>query len=167
MPARIPGVRATRAGEPELSADSPFRYRELEQLQLDRLREPEADGILAFDLRPFIAHAVLDGFSSEGRQLPYHWDFEQTDRFILEIAFAQPVEVMDLAQLQGVWESPSARYTLRATRIDARHVRVESFLQVSDETEHPEDALALETLLGEVLAPSRVLRVRLNKAPEQ
>ena len=101
-----------------MSADSPFRHRELQPFPSRRPPEPDAAGILAFDLRPFIAHAVLDGFSSEGRQLPYHWDFEQTDRFILEIAFAQPVEVMDLAQLQGVWESPGARYTLRATRID-------------------------------------------------
>ncbi|MBK9146276.1 MAG: hypothetical protein IPM12_00495 [Flavobacteriales bacterium] len=165
-PAHLPQAALIGSSDRGLQSDPPFRFRERQELAIAQWVTPEADGLFAMELRPFFAHAVAEGFRAESRDLPFHWDFRQSDRFIIDLEFTQPVEVMDLTALQGEWNCPSARYTLRATRIDARHVRIESLLQVSDETEHPEDALALETLLREVLAPSRVLRVRVNMEPE-
>jgi hypothetical protein len=167
VPAMLPGAQARCDGEPELSSDAPFRYRERQQLRLKDFSTPEPGDRHAFELAPFFAHAASKGFKAEGRDSPFHWDFQQNDRFIIDFEFAQPVEVMDLTQLQGEWNAPSARYTLRVTRIDARHLRIESQLHVLEEMEAPEDALALETLLREVLAPSRMLRVRVSAVPEQ
>ncbi len=161
VPAMLPGAKARRSGGPELSGDAPFRYREQQQLVLTAFTTTEPGGLHAVELAPFFAHAAPNGFTALGRDLPFHWDFAQNDRFIIDLEFSRPVEVMDLTQLQGEWTCPSARYTLRATRIDATHLRVESQLQVLQEREEAADALALETLLREVLAPSRVLRVRM------
>ncbi|MBK7944061.1 MAG: hypothetical protein IPJ85_01580 [Flavobacteriales bacterium] len=163
---QVQGVRARRIGEHELSDDPPFRYREQQALTLPGFRVKEEGGLFAFDLRGFIAHAVPVGFAAQGRDLPFHWDFQQSDRFIIEIAFAQPVEVMDLTQLQGAWESPSARYTLEATLIDAKHLRIESRLDVLRPVEEVSAALALGELIRAVHEPERVLRVRLPSAME-
>ncbi|MFN3875863.1 MAG: hypothetical protein ACK4L7_08135, partial [Flavobacteriales bacterium] len=143
MPSLAKGVRARRLGEHELSGDPPFRYREQQALELEGFRIAEPDGWNAFDLSGLIVHAVPPGFAAEGRDLPFQWDFAHTDRVIIDIAFAQPVEAMDLTLLQGEWSSPSARYTLEATRIDARHARIESRLQVLKEREEAADAGSL------------------------
>jgi hypothetical protein len=165
-PSDIPGITAQRTGAPELSADPPFRFRERQSIQLQGFRRSQHDGLHAFDLSGFLVHAIPQGFSAKGRELPFHWDFAHTDRVILDIAFAQPVEVMDLTQLQGEWSSPSARYTLEATRIDARHVRIESRLQVLKEREEADDAPALEDLMRAALSRERVLRVRWQATAE-
>lgn len=163
---QVQGVRARRINAHVLSDDPPFRYREQQALTLPGFRVKEEGGLFAFDLRGFIAHAVPERFTADRRDMPFHWDFQHTDRFILEIAFAQPVEVMDLTQLQGVWESPSARYILEATRIDAKHLRIESRLDVLRPVEEVSAALALEEVIRAVHEPERVLRVRLPSGVE-
>lgn len=165
VPAAIPGCSAKRMGDSEIGTDPPFRYREQESLRLEGFRKEQGDGWFAFDLRPFLAHAVPERFSGAGRHLPFHWDFAQTDRFILDIAFAEPVEVMDLTRLQESWSTPGARYMLEATRIDASHVRIESRFEVLREREEPDAAMAIEALLRAMSDPDRVLRVRPGPAP--
>jgi hypothetical protein len=165
LPARMPGADAHRLGEHELSSDPPFRYREQQALRLSGFRRDEGDGWFAFDLRPFLAHAVPGRFSGEGRHLPFWWDFAQTDRFILDIEFAEPVEVMDLTRLQESFSTPGARYTLEATRIDARNVRVESRFEVLREQEEADAAMAIEALLRAMNDPGRLLRVRPGPMP--
>lgn len=166
-PSAVPGLTAQRTGGFELSADPPFRFRERESIRLQGFRTAQQGGGYAFDLSGFIAHAIPQGFAAAGRELPFHWDFAHTDRVIIDLAFVQPVEVIDLAQLQGEWSSPSARYTLEATRIDACHVRIESRLQVLKEREEAADASALEDLMRAALSRERVLRVRRQAAAEQ
>ena len=165
LPARLPGADAKRQGEPELSSDPPFRYREQQALHLSDFRQDEGNGCFVFDLRPFLAHAVPDRFSGEGRHLPYWWDFPQTDRFILDIEFTEPVEVMDLTRLQESLGTPGARYTLEATRIDASHVRIESRFEVLREREEADAGMAIEALLHAMNDPDRRLRIRPGPVP--
>lgn len=166
-PALLPQAVLASTRDRILRTDPPFRYSEHQELSYPQLVNTADDGFHEVELRPFIAHAVEDRFRAEGRELPFHWDMLQTDRFIIDIAFEQALEVMDLTQVTGEWRSPSARYTLRATRIDAQHVRIESELQVVNPTEAAHDAPALETLLREVLAPSRLIRVRVGPVTER
>lgn len=159
-PALLPQAVVLGTTERTLSTDAPFRFSERQELAFLQVVNAADDGYLELELRPFIAHAVDERFQTAGRDLAFHWDMLQTDRFIIDIAFDQPLEVMDLTQVVGEWRSPSARYTLRATRIDARHVRIESELEVVAATAGPTEAAALEAVLREVLAPSRLIRFR-------
>lgn len=165
VPAAIRGVSAARVGDPEIGTDPPFRYREQETLRLSGFRQEQGDGWFTFDLRPFLAHAVPDRFSGACRHLPFHWDFAQADRFIIEVELTEPVEVMDLTRLQLQASTPVARYELQATRINARHVRIESRFEVLHEREEPEAAPAIEALLRVMNDGDRLLRVRPGPMP--
>lgn len=165
VPAQLPGAVVRRLADPELSDAPPFRYRELDSIRLNDLCTSSADGVYTMDLRPFIAHAVPARFNPEGRDLPFHWDFAQLDRFIIDIEFDQPVEIMDLTRLRADVSTPGARYLLEATRIDARRVRIESRLQVLKEQESAADAESIGALLRAVNEPDRTLRVRISSVP--
>ena len=166
-PALLPQAVLATSSDRSLRTDPPFRFSEKQELSYPQLVYAADDGYFELELRPFIAHAVEERFRSENRDMPFHWDMLQTDRFIIDIAFEQALEAMDLTRVIGEWRSPSARYTLRATRIDGRHVRVESEFHVVNSTEEPADAMSLETLLREMLAPSRLIRVRPGPASDQ
>jgi hypothetical protein len=166
-PALLPQAVVLGTTDRTLSTDAPFRFTERQELAFPQVVTAADDGYFELELRPFIAHAVDERFQATGRDLAFHWDMLQTDRFIIDLAFDEPLEVMDLTQLVGEWRSPSARYTLRATRIDARHVRIESELEVVAATAEPSEAVALEAVLREVLAPSRLIRFRPAPVTEQ
>ncbi len=164
-PRDILGVGANRQDDPDLSDVPPFRYREKEELVLAGFRKEEQEGSYAFNLSPFLAHAVPTGILAEGRDLPFHWDFRQADRFIVDIEFEQPVEVMDLTRLQESSSTPGARYDIEATRIDARHVRIESRFTVTHEQEEVGSAIAIEELIRTITDPDRMIRVRRSRLP--
>ncbi len=165
IPAMLPHATAQRMVEPELSTDAPFRYRELQAIRLDEFCNGPVTGEMSIDIRPFLAHAVPSHFDAACRDLPFHWDFEQIDRFIIDLEFDQPVEVMDLTHLQEDIATPGARYVLEATRIDARHVRIESRFLVTREQEEASDADSIQALLHAMNSTERRLRLRVMSMP--
>lgn len=165
VPALLPRATARRMAEPELSADAPFRYREVESIRLSDFCTGPIGDVMTIDLRPFFAHAVPSSFEAGARHLPFHWDFRQLDRIIVDLEFDQAVEIMDLTRLQEEVSSPGARYLLEATRIDARHVRIESRFEVLREREEEGDAEAIGALLRAMNDPDRRLRVRVSSMP--
>lgn len=165
IPAMLPHATAQRMVEPELASDAPFRYRELQGIRLGEFCNGPVTSEMTIDIRPFLAHAVPSHFEAAFRDLPFHWDFEQIDRFIIDLEFDQPVEVMDLTQLQEDIATPGAHYVLEATRIDARHVRIESRFLVTREQEEASDADSIEALLHAMSDTERRLRLRVVSMP--
>ncbi|MBK9176461.1 MAG: hypothetical protein IPM46_08990 [Flavobacteriales bacterium] len=114
------------------------------------------------ELQPFFAHAVADGFRAESRDLPFHWDFQQSDRFIIDLEFTAGGGNGPHG-IAGRMELPERAHLARA----AHRCRacVSSLLQVSDETEH-RGRLGFGDAAPRKCSPSRLLRVRVSKAPE-
>lgn len=162
VPAALDGTRMLVQHAQDVVRDAPYRFRDEVEFELvDRLVD-EGQGVYSIDLRPFIAHAVPHSCEREGRDLSFHWDFAQTDQFILDLKFEQPVDIMDLTRFELDMSSSGARYVLSAEVISASEVRIRSRFSVHNAVESPQEAGPIADILDAIHAQDRTIRVVLK-----
>ncbi|HRH70713.1 MAG TPA: hypothetical protein PLB89_14520 [Flavobacteriales bacterium] len=142
------------------SSDLPFRFQAERSFVMDELLVQGEKGAWAIDLSRMIGHAVPADFVAQGRDLPFHWDFAQNDRSIIDLHFDRPMEFEAVSGLEAVAVTPNARVERSVSIEDRTHVRIESRLVVTGEREAVKDAVALEHLLRVAGASDLVLRGR-------
>jgi hypothetical protein len=123
------------------------------------------DGQWAMDLSRFISHAVPVKFTSNGRDLPFHWDFAQDDRSIIDLHFDRPVQLLNADSLTIKASSPTATIERTVTVEGPGHIRIESRLVVVDTREESENASELEHVI--TIARAADLKLRLRTLTDQ
>ncbi|MEX1131665.1 MAG: hypothetical protein WEC15_00435 [Flavobacteriales bacterium] len=159
VPASLAGTRMLTQHAQDVGRNAPYRFRDEVDLELVNAVVDEGQGVHSIDLRPFIAHAVPYSCEREGRDLPFHWDFAQTDQFILDLKFQQPVDIMDLTRFELDLSTSGARYTLSAEVISASEVRIRSRFVVHDPVGSAQEAGRIADLLDAIHAQDRTVRV--------
>ncbi len=159
VPANLERARMMDQKVQDVSRDAPFRFRDECELVLEDRVVDEGNGVYSIDLRSFIAHAVPYSCERVGRELPFHWDFTQSDQFILDLKFQQPVDIMDLTRFELDLSSSGARYTLTAEVLNASEVRIRSQFLVHHAVEGPHEAERIADLLDAIHAQDRTVRV--------
>jgi hypothetical protein len=142
------------------ASTAPNRFHVSRDVSLRDRVQVSADSSWTVDLAALLTHAIPLGFTAADRDLPFHWDFAQDDRVVLDLRFVTPMQ-FDLTQVDAsVVASPSAHIERSVVVVDPTHVRIESRFTVSKLMEDVSDAVALERLLNAALDDACVLRGR-------
>lgn len=124
----------------------PFRFRMDAEIQVDGLVRQEPDGSYLLDLARFMGHVVPPDFTADDRDLPFHWDFEQDDRYVITIRSPVELEVLNTDVIERSATSPSAKWE-RSITGSGDELRIESRLVVGRPKEEVENAKDLERVL--------------------
>lgn len=124
----------------------PFRFRMDAEIQVDGLVRQEPDGSYLLDLARFIGHVVPSDFKADDRDLPFHWDFEQDDRYVITIRSPVELELLNKDVIERSATSPSAKWE-RSITGSGDELRIESRLVVGRPKEEVENAKELERVL--------------------
>lgn len=146
---------------------APFRCKAERPLALTHRVEVAADGSWTLDLGALLSHVVPVGFVAADRDLPFHWDFLQDDRVVLDLRFDAPMQFDVSGVGDTVRMSPSAHIERTVRVLDPTHVRIESRLTVTHLVEESANATALERVLNAALEDACVLRGRSLPRSEQ
>lgn len=139
---------------------APYRFQAMRDAAFNGSVLIEGNDVRSLDLSSCIGHAAPEGFLATDRDLPFYWDFTQTDRSIIELHFDHPVEFLNLSDLNATFKTPSADLVRTVTSDAPDHLRVESLLQVHELREEVKDAAALQPLIAAALAKDLVLKFR-------
>jgi hypothetical protein len=145
------------------STDAPFRFQSERTGTISTGHVHKSADTLTMDLAPWIAHAVPDGFFAATRDLPFYWDFQQDDRSVIDIRFAQPVELLD-PKRKLTATTGHAHYTRTIEQVEPDLIRVESHLVVEDIREPVDHAVVLAELIDLAKGKYGRLQVRLIEA---
>ena len=116
--------------------------------------------VLSIDLSAAVGHAVPERFRAAERDLPFYWDFEQSDRFIIDLQFDREVEFIALDDLSITMTTPHASVVRSVVSEAPDHVRIESVLLVHGLREEVVDAQSLQALIDVAMAKDLVLRFK-------
>jgi hypothetical protein len=144
----------------DLGTSPPYRFRADARVRVDDAVQFEADGSLSVDLSRFVSHVVPSTFAAAERDLPFHWDFAQDDRFIITIKGVEGIEVVPSEFLIDE-SSPTARLH-RSMESDQGGVRFESHLFVFATKEKVADAAALGNVLDAAKAEGLFFQLKLE-----
>lgn len=142
------------------SNDAPFRFQAERTMTVPPAAINQLGDTTTVDLSTWVTHVVPEAFDGAERDLPFYWDFAQDDRAVVDIRFAQPVELlgtsMELSASTG-----HTHYTRMVTQVEPDLIRVESRLVVEDPREPVEHAMPLERLFELARWEGAALQVRL------
>jgi hypothetical protein len=144
------------------SSVAPYRFQATRDAAFDGFVLLEGDEVRSLDLSSCIGHAAPDRFSGADRDLPFYWDFAQSDRSIIDLHFDHPVEFLNLSELSATFSTPNADLVRTVTSDAPDQVRIESLLRVHGLREEVQDAAALQCLIEAALAKDLVLKFRLR-----
>lgn len=157
------GIGTDQAGTWEVvskSNDAPFRFQAERTTTIPPAAIHQRGDTMTVDLSTWFTHVVPEAFDGAERDLPFYWDFAQDDRSVVDIRFAQPVEVLGVPPELSA-STGHAHYTRTITQVEPDQIRVESRLLVEDPREPVEHAMALERLFEIARCEGAVLQVRL------
>ena len=160
------GVRTVAMKVGDLQTDPPFRQVIELELDLSAGLHKSDDGIWTIDLKGLLEHAVPNRFTAAGRDLPFYWDFEQDDRYTLNVELPDGFAGNIPDQPTGDVASSGASYHFRMERSDETAMRITSQLLVHEVREPADRAADLEELLSRAFrASSLQLTIRSTTRP--
>lgn len=151
-----PGVRLLEMRTKGPDLDAPFRFQVEARVDLSGLLVHGPDSTWTFDVGAMLGHVAPEPFDATDRVLPFHWDFQGSDRIKIMLRAPSGIRCVTPASLEGTWSVPSARLerSVRSTAVDPWVV--ESLLHIVADREEPEQVQQLVGLLSSA-RPGRTL----------